>query len=107
VAASELVTNAITHGEGGVEVTVLCLADRLRLEVLDEGFGPRPIQIRDASATGQGGWGLRLVEGISDSWGADRRPGLTLVWMERRLPMDDHESATHDDTAPKRRQKPT
>jgi anti-sigma regulatory factor (Ser/Thr protein kinase) len=108
VAASELVTNAIMHGEGDVDVTVLRLADRLRLEVLDEGFGPRPIQIRDASATGQGGWGLRLVEGISDSWGADRRPGLTLVWMERRLPMDDHQNGAHErDTAPKRHQKPS
>jgi anti-sigma regulatory factor (Ser/Thr protein kinase) len=96
VAASELVTNAIMHGEGGVDVTVLRLADRLRLEVLDEGFGSRPIQIRDASTTGQGGWGLRLVEGISDSWGADRQPGHTLVWMERRLPMDDHQNATHE-----------
>jgi anti-sigma regulatory factor (Ser/Thr protein kinase) len=108
VAASELVTNAIMHGEGGVEVTVLRLADRLRLEVVDEGFGSRPIQIRDASATGQGGWGLRLVEGISNSWGADRRPGHTLVWMERRLPMDDHQNGTHErDTAPRCHQKPS
>jgi len=92
IAASELVTNAIMHGEGGVDVTLLRLADRLRLEVVDEGFGSRPIQIRDANATSHGGWGLRLVEGLSDGWGADRRPGHTLVWMERQLPTDDHQA---------------
>jgi anti-sigma regulatory factor (Ser/Thr protein kinase) len=108
VAASELVTNAIMHGQGGVDVTLRRLADRLRLEVVDEGFGPRPIQIRDASASSQGGWGLRLVEGLSDGWGADRRPGHTVVWMERQLPTDDHENGTHErDTAPNRRQKPS
>ena len=89
LAASELVTNAIIHGEGGVDVTVLRLADRLRLEVVDEGFGALPIQIRDTTATSPGGWGLRLVEDLSEAWGADRRPGHTLVWMERRLSMDD------------------
>ena len=104
VATSELVTNAIVHGEGGVDVTILRLADRLRLEVIDEGFGPGPIQIRDPSTTGQGGWGLRLIEGMSDGWGADRRPGHTLVWMERRLPIDD-QNGTHElDPAPQRHQ---
>jgi anti-sigma regulatory factor (Ser/Thr protein kinase) len=108
VAASELVTNAIVHGEGGVDVTLLRLADRLRLEVVDEGFGPGPIQIRVPGATDQGGWGLRLVEGIADDWGADRRPGHTLFWMERRLPMDDHRNGTHGhDTAPAAPEKPS
>ena len=107
VATSELVTNAIMHGQGGVDVTLLRLADRLRLEVVDEGYGPRPIQIRDTNATGQGGWGLRLVENISDTWGADRRPGHTLVWMEHQLPTDDHQNWTHErDTTPSRHQKP-
>jgi anti-sigma regulatory factor (Ser/Thr protein kinase) len=105
VAASELVTNAIMHGQGAVDVTLMHLADRLRLEVVDQGFGPRPIQIRTASATSQGGWGLRLVDTLSDRWGADRRPGHTLVWMERQFPTDDHQNGTHErDTAPNRPQ---
>jgi anti-sigma regulatory factor (Ser/Thr protein kinase) len=103
VAASELVTNAIIHGEGGIDVTIRHLADRLRLEVVDEGFDSQPIQIRDASTTGQGGWGLHLVEGIADAWGSDRRPGHTLVWMERRLPIGNENRTPERDTDPQRR----
>jgi anti-sigma regulatory factor (Ser/Thr protein kinase) len=85
---SELVTNAILHGEGGIDVTVELHGDRVRLVVGDEGFGPEPIRFREPTSTGEGGWGLRLVDGLSDSWGARRVPGHTLVWMERRLLRD-------------------
>jgi anti-sigma regulatory factor (Ser/Thr protein kinase) len=88
LAASELVTNAILHGEGGIDVTVELHGDRVRLAVEDEGFGTEPIRLREPTYTGSGGWGLRLVDGLSDSWGAHRAPGHTLVWMERRLPRD-------------------
>jgi len=86
LAVSELVTNALLHGEGGIDVTVELRGDQVRLAVEDEGFGPEPIRVREPSSTGSGGWGLRLVDGLSDSWGAHRVPGRTLVWMERRLP---------------------
>jgi anti-sigma regulatory factor (Ser/Thr protein kinase) len=85
LAVSELVTNALLHGEGGIDVTVEVHGDRVRLAVEDEGFGPEPIRLREPTSTGSGGWGLRLVDGLSDSWGALRVPGRTLVWMERRL----------------------
>jgi Sulfotransferase domain len=62
--------------------------DRVLLAVEDEGFGPEPIRFREQPARVAGGWGLRLVDGLSDSWGARRVPGRTLVWMERRLPRD-------------------
>jgi anti-sigma regulatory factor (Ser/Thr protein kinase) len=88
LAASELVTNALLHGEGGIDVTVELHGDRVRLAVEDEGFGADPIRCREPTSTGSGGWGLRLVDGLSDSWGAHRVPGHTLVWMERRLPRD-------------------
>jgi anti-sigma regulatory factor (Ser/Thr protein kinase) len=88
LAVSELVTNALSHGEGEIDVTVGLHGDRVRLAVGDEGFGPEPIRFRQPSITSGGGWGLRLVDGLSDSWGAHRVPGRTLVWMERRLPGD-------------------
>jgi anti-sigma regulatory factor (Ser/Thr protein kinase) len=88
LAVSELVTNALLHGKGRIDVTVELHGDRLRLVVGDEGFGPEPIRFREPSSTGEGGWGLRLVDGVSDSWGAQRVPGRTLVWMERRLARD-------------------
>jgi Histidine kinase-like ATPase domain len=86
LAVSELVTNALLHGEGEIDVTVELHGDRVRLAVEDEGFGPEPIRFREPTSTGSGGWGLRLVAGISNSWGAHRVPGRTLVWMERQLP---------------------
>lgn len=86
LAVSELVTNALLHGEGEIDVTVELHGDRVRLAVEDEGFGPEPIRFREPTSTGSGGWGLRLVDGISNSWGAHRVPGRTLVWMERQLP---------------------
>lgn len=88
LAVSELVTNALLHGEGGIDVTVELHGDRVRLAVEDEGFGPEPVRVREPTITGSGGRGLRLVDGLSDSWGARRVPGRTLVWMERRLPSD-------------------
>jgi serine/threonine-protein kinase RsbW len=83
---SELVTNALLHGDGEIDVTVGRSSDRVRLAVGDEGSGPEPLGIREPTSTGSGGWGLRLVDGLSDAWGADRVPGRTLVWMDRRLP---------------------
>jgi len=88
LAMSELVTNALLHGEGGIDVTVEVRGDQVWLSVGDEGFGPEPIGLREPSSTGSGGWGLRVVDGLSDSWGAHRVPGHTVVWMERRLPRD-------------------
>jgi anti-sigma regulatory factor (Ser/Thr protein kinase) len=88
LAVSELVTNALLHGEGGIDVTVGLHRHLVRLAVVDKGFGPERIGFKEPTSTVGGGWGLRLVDGLSDSWGAHRAPGRTLVWMERRLPRD-------------------
>ena len=83
---SELVTDALLHGEGGIDVTVGLHGNRVRLAVEDEGFGPEPIRFKAPTSTGGGGWGLGLVDELSASWGAHRVLGRTPVWMERRLP---------------------
>jgi anti-sigma regulatory factor (Ser/Thr protein kinase) len=85
LAVSELVTNAIVHGCGQVDVRIADLDGYVRLEVGDEGRvgTPRPTQ-RSGGSDGQGGWGLRLVERLSDTWGTHRDGGRTRVWMERR-----------------------
>jgi len=91
LAVSELVTNAIVHGCGQVDVRIADLDGSVRLEVGDEGTvgTPRPTVRSDGSDgsdgnDGAGGWGLRLVEGLSDTWGTHRDGGRTQVWMERR-----------------------
>jgi anti-sigma regulatory factor (Ser/Thr protein kinase) len=78
---SEVVTNAVRHGEGDV-VRVLLDAGRdgaLRCEITDAGQGFVPVE-RTKPSTEVGGWGLHLLETMSRTWGVleDR----TRVWFE-------------------------
>ena len=79
--ASELVTNAWKHGEGGIELRLEQLRDRLRIEVLDGGSERRPAIRERADETG--GWGLRIVEEVSLRWGCFE--GSTHVWADLAL----------------------
>jgi hypothetical protein len=65
---SELVSNALRHGRGPIELHARRDDDGVRIEVLDHGEGtPRP------RLPGiDGGWGLRIIEQIATSWGTDR-----------------------------------
>jgi anti-sigma regulatory factor (Ser/Thr protein kinase) len=56
LAVSELVTNALMHGEGSINVTVGLHGGGAQLAVADEGSGPEPIRFREPTATGAGGW---------------------------------------------------
>lgn len=81
---SELVSNAVVHSNApaGSEV-LLCLhvlaKDTVRVEVIDQGSGFRPVP-RDPEQHG-GGYGLYLVEKQAAQWGVDERGG-TRVWFE-------------------------
>jgi anti-sigma regulatory factor (Ser/Thr protein kinase) len=78
---SELVSNAVKYGgEGEVTVHFERLDECFRAEVVDhgDGFVPKP---RDpADWTRPGGWGIPLVEALSDRWGTHQ--GSTHVWFE-------------------------
>jgi anti-sigma regulatory factor (Ser/Thr protein kinase) len=82
---SELVANAVQHGGAGptevVEVRVASTPARVRVEVVDPGWQgvepPRRIQHPD------GGYGLLLVEHLSDGWGREATAtGGSLAWFE-------------------------
>ena len=78
---SELVTNAILYGEGGVRLTMAIQPDRLYLSVADAGAGG--VEKLAFSLTAEHGRGLRIVEALSDRWGVEWRPGAdTVVWAE-------------------------
>jgi anti-sigma regulatory factor (Ser/Thr protein kinase) len=81
---SELVTNSVRHSGTGradaVIVRVSLSRTMVRLEVEDAGRGgviaPRPPDLDSG-----GGFGLQLVEALSDRWGLERStPHGTIVW---------------------------
>jgi anti-sigma regulatory factor (Ser/Thr protein kinase) len=78
---SELVTNSVKYGgEGDLRVTIDAEGPRkLRAEVIDQGVGFVPVA-RDRTATDVGGWGLHLVQTLSNRWGVYE--GSTHVWFE-------------------------
>jgi anti-sigma regulatory factor (Ser/Thr protein kinase) len=77
---SELVSNGVVHGEGEAIRMVLEVdhRGRLRCEVIDGGHGFVPMARSSERETG--GWGLEIVEKLSERWGV--REGSTHVWFE-------------------------
>jgi anti-sigma regulatory factor (Ser/Thr protein kinase) len=81
--ASELVTNAVRHGVGDVELRIDVEDHNVRLEVLDDGHVKVAASRRLPSPTALGGRGLHLVRETSKRWGSGFDPsGRTLVWAE-------------------------
>jgi anti-sigma regulatory factor (Ser/Thr protein kinase) len=85
---SELVTNGIVHGstQGQSAVTLdLLVNGHIRCRVLDhgEGFARRAGRGGPGGWEGLGGWGLQVVEELSDSWGMQSSAERTEVWFER------------------------
>jgi anti-sigma regulatory factor (Ser/Thr protein kinase) len=77
---SEVVTNAVVHGDGTVMVRAQTGDGRLRVEVQDDGDGAPVVQ--DAERDDEGGRGLALVAALADDWGVERVPGGKYVWFE-------------------------
>jgi anti-sigma regulatory factor (Ser/Thr protein kinase) len=78
---SELISNSVKYGgEGALRLQIDADGPRrLRAEVIDQGVGFVPVA-RDRPATEVGGWGLHLVQTLSDRWGVHE--GSTHVWFE-------------------------
>lgn len=78
---SELVTNSVKYGASGA--VRLCVEARsphaVHVEVVDRGasFVPMP---RNRPAIDPGGWGLHLVQALSDRWGVHE--DVARVWFE-------------------------
>ena len=80
---SELVSNSVKYGgDGPVRVEVGERDGVLRTEIIDSGDGFAP-RVRDGDLDKVGGWGLHLVEHLSDRWGTFE--GSTHVWFEIEL----------------------
>jgi PAS domain S-box-containing protein len=94
---SELVTNAIRHGEGPIRLRLIRDEDRLLTEVTDaSSASPHPRHARD---TDEGGRGLFLVTRLSSRWGVRHSRRDKTIWSEQGLGQDPAEGAAVTDTS--------
>jgi two-component sensor histidine kinase len=70
---SELVSNAVRHADGGIEVSLELADGRLLIQVRDDGDGV-PAVVAPALRT-IGGNGLDIVSRLAESWGVTPLPG--------------------------------
>ena len=78
--ATELVTNAYRHGgQGTVELSAHLTDEHVHLAVRSPRGETKPAM---GVATESGGWGLQLVDSVSDDWGVDEDDdaGCVTVW---------------------------
>lgn len=76
---SELVTNAVIHGRGQIELRALLDENHLTVDITDQGDGfKRPAHEWDLDAVG--GHGLHIVDAVASRWGLYE--GSSHVWFE-------------------------
>ena len=80
---TELITNSLRHGgvtpDDEIGVKAELNEGTVRIEVHDPGRDG-PVEVRPPGALG-GGYGLFLVDRLTNRWGVDQRNGTT-VWAE-------------------------
>ncbi|BBC33003.1 hypothetical protein SGFS_042970 [Streptomyces graminofaciens] len=81
--ADELVTNAIRHASGPVQLRLL--RDRALICEVFDGSGTSP-RLRRARTEDEGGRGLFLVAQLTERWGTRYTPDGKIIWTEQPLP---------------------
>jgi anti-sigma regulatory factor (Ser/Thr protein kinase) len=79
VVVSELVTNAVLHGQGPITLRASLNQDRLLVEVIDQGSGFERVA-RELTFEDLHGRGLNIVDAETSRWGLHE--GTTHVWFE-------------------------
>lgn len=86
---SELVTNAVVHGRGPIQLLLVEDGDRLRIEVTDAD-SRLPDGAGKPAEHDESGRGLLILDRLADRWGTHPRPTPPgkVVWFEvrHRLP---------------------
>jgi len=78
LATSELVTNAVLHGIGPLELRLRAYGEKVRLEVLDRAtFQPRKLR---PTAEDENGRGLQVVAALAERWGTRGTEDGKSVW---------------------------
>jgi serine phosphatase RsbU (regulator of sigma subunit)/PAS domain-containing protein/anti-sigma regulatory factor (Ser/Thr protein kinase) len=83
---SEVVTNALRHSNGRVELELWRFSDRVRVEVSDE--TSRAPVVEGADPLSESGRGVPLMNALSDRWGTSPHGAGKVVWFELDLPGD-------------------
>ncbi|MEX0789851.1 MAG: ATP-binding protein [Actinomycetota bacterium] len=86
ILVTELVTNSVRHSgsanDDDVRIVIWTDPLLLRVEVADSGSGFEKI-VKPSSPDQCGGWGLQIVDRLSDRWGVKRTNGTgSAVWFE-------------------------
>lgn len=83
LALTEAVSNSVRHaygtaGEGQVEVRYELRADRISIEVVDDGagFDPEEAPSFDGDELSEGGLGIAIIRAIADDVEIESRPGV-------------------------------
>lgn len=79
---TELVANAVRHGEDPLGMGLAVKDDTVRIEVSDGGELLKPIVAASANPDLTDGRGLALVEASSERWGVEIHPNGKTVWAE-------------------------
>lgn len=79
VVVSELVSNAVLHGQGKITLRASVDPDRLWIDVIDQGSGFERV-VRELSFEDLHGRGLMIVDAETSRWGVHE--GTTHVWCE-------------------------
>lgn len=77
---SEVLANAIEHGDPPIDVAVTWAVGRLRVEVSDASSAV-PVRRRPSLHDGSGR-GIWLVDRNASAWGVEERAGGKTVWFE-------------------------
>ncbi len=89
LAVSEIVTNAIRHGTGPIELRTMLEPSSIRVEVSDHGTAMPVATTAKSDMTG--GRGLGIIDAVAQAWGCDRHrdDGGKTVWftLPRSVPL--------------------
>jgi anti-sigma regulatory factor (Ser/Thr protein kinase) len=82
---SEVVTNAVRHARSDLVLRASMTVGRLRISVEDREGGTLPRPGASPGEEAESGWGLLLVEALSEAWGVETTPGGKRVWFDLEL----------------------
>jgi anti-sigma regulatory factor (Ser/Thr protein kinase) len=83
--ATELVTNAVVHADGPVELLMRLEGDTLHVAVSDYTINDEMPHLRCTRPGAEHGYGLQIVQSLSIAWGCTPNHDRKSVWADLDL----------------------